>query len=311
MASSSTTLATKLRYAVYIGASSTVFGSAVYLAYHAQRMEQQFQERTKLQQQQTADVTSFSFVYNPQRNEQYSKVATCYDDAIGRDEFYTGINLIRRLLLYWYAKGTVLEVGAGTGRNIPYYKHPNVQRVVLVDSCYEMLEQARDKVMMMRTKNKKGPHYAFVQADSAQLDQLPDHAFDTVIDTFGLCSYDDPVAVIREMIRKCKRKDENGVLIFIEHGRSKSWNFITRHLDKHAEQHAANWGCVWNRDLDDILQTVTTSTTTDTNQNNTNMNTTTGSNVTISSSSLPSMELVHLHTFHFGTTYVIVARPTN
>ena len=151
-----TTLATKLRYAVYIGASSTVFGSAAYLAYHTQRMEQQFQQRTKEQQEQeqTANITSFSFVNNPQRNEQYSKVATSYDDAIGRDEFYMGINLLRRLVLYWYAKGTVLEVGAGTGRNIPYYKYPSVQRVVLVDTCYEMLEQARDKALSRTNRNK-------------------------------------------------------------------------------------------------------------------------------------------------------------
>lgn len=76
-----------------------------------------------------------------------------------------------------------------------------------------MLEQAREKVMSRKSQEQK-PQYAIVQGDSAQLDQLPDHAFDTVIDTFGLCSYDDPVAVIREMIRKCKRKEENGTLIY-------------------------------------------------------------------------------------------------
>jgi methyltransferase OMS1, mitochondrial len=325
-----TTLATKLRYMVYIGASSTVFGSAAYLAYHTQRMDQQFQQRIKEQQQDqqaqqqqdqqqnnkstsVTGSTSFSFVHNPLRNEQYSKVATCYDDAIGRDEFYMGINLLRRLVLYWYAKGTVLEVGAGTGRNIPFYRYPNVQRIVLVDTCYEMLEQARDKVLSRNTKGKSNtgskpnqPQYAFVQGDSAKLDQLPDHSFDTVIDTFGLCSYDDPIAVIREMIRKCKRKEDNGMLIFIEHGRSKTWNWITQHLDKHAEQHAANWGCVWNRDLDVILQTVTTTTTTNTTNSNENHK----NNSADTSSSL-SMEIIHLQTFHFGTTYVIVARPSN
>ena len=344
---SSSSLATKLRYAVYIGASSTVFGSAAYLAYHTQRMDQQFRQRTKEQdeiqeQQKQKNYTStsvagcpscFSFVHNPLRNEQYSKVATCYDDAIGRDEFYMGINLIRRLVLYWYAKGTVLEVGAGTGRNIPFYKYPHVQRIVLVDTCYEMLEQAREKVMSRSgtkgsstsSSSKNQPQYAFVQGDSANLDQLPDHAFDTVVDTFGLCSYDDPVAVIREMIRKCKRKEDNGTLIFIEHGRSKSWNWITNHLDKHAEQHAANWGCVWNRDLDAILQTVTTTTTThntstavanhdddsvilkDAHANHNHNN----NNDSVTASSSLSMEIIHIQTFHFGTTYVIVARPTN
>ncbi len=318
MASSaaSTTLGTKLRYAIYIGTSSTVFGSAAYLAYHTQRMNVEYQQRIEEQQQPSNTTASFSFIHNPQRNEQFSKVATCYDDTIGRDEFYMGVNLLRRLVLYWYAKGTVLEVGAGTGRNVPYYTYPRVQRIVLVDSCYEMLEQARDKVMSRKSQKQK-PQYAFVQCDSAQLDQLPDHAFDTVIDTFGLCSYDDPIAVIREMIRKCKRKEENGTLIFIEHGRSKTWSWITQHLDKHAEQHAANWGCVWNRDLDSILQTVTATTQLETdpidptstiNTNHAVTNNT--SNVSSSSSSSLSMEIISLQTFHFGTTYVIVARPS-
>jgi methyltransferase OMS1, mitochondrial len=290
-------LASKLRYVVYIGASSTVFGSATYLAYHSQLMEKQFEERKR---QLNVDIdpstsssspsSSFSFVNNPQRNDQYSKVATCYDMAIGRDEFYMGINFIRRLLLYWYAKGTVLEVGAGTGRNIPYYTHPKIQRVVLVDTCQEMLEQAREKVTSKRnTKNQ--PQFAFVQGDSANLKQLPDHAFDTVIDTFGLCSYNDPVAVVQEMIRKCKK---DGTIILLEHGRSKSWNIITKHLDRHAEQHAANWGCVWNRDIDAIIDEVTTGSTNLSNDKDNDIYT---------------MEIIQFHKFHFGTTYLIVARP--
>jgi methyltransferase OMS1 len=187
-----------------------------------------------------------------------------------------GINLLRRWLVYWYAKGTVLEVGAGTGRNIPYFSRPSVKRVVLVDTCNDMLEIARRKLQGKNQKHQ--PQYAFIKGDSAHLDQLPDGAFDTVIDTFGLCSYDDPVAVIREMIRLCK---ESGTILLLEHGRSKTWSIVTNHLDKHAEQHAANWGCVWNRDLDAIL---------------------------FEASDAEGLEIIHLHKFHFGTTYLIVAR---
>lgn len=59
-----------------------------------------------------------SFVANPKRTEQFSCVAHKYDDQIGRDEVVMGINMLRRSLLYFHAKGTVLEVGAGTGRNV-------------------------------------------------------------------------------------------------------------------------------------------------------------------------------------------------
>lgn len=264
---------TVLRRMVYIGSGGTVFGSAVYLAYNAQRMEKAYEERLQLEKH----GETFSFIQNPKRNEQYEKVAACYDDCIGRDEFYTGISLLRRWLVYWYAKGTVLEVGAGTGRNMPFYSYPSVKRVVLVDSCNDMLEIARQKLQGTNQKNQ--PQYAFIQGDSAHLEQLPDGAFDTVIDTFGLCSYDDPVAVLREMIRLCKN---SGTILLLEHGRSKTWSFVTKHLDKHAELHAANWGCVWNRDLDAIISEAFDSET---------------------------LEIVQLQTFHFGTTYLVVARP--
>ena len=174
MASSAakSTLGTKLRYAIYIGSSSTVLGSAAYLADHTQRMNEEYQQRIEEEEEQqqqlpsNSTVASFSFIENPQRNDQFRKVATCYDDTIGRDEFYIGINLLRRLVLYWYAKGTVLEVGAGTGRNVPYYTYPRVQRIVLVDSCDEMLDQAREKVMCRKSQEQK-PQYAIVQGDSA------------------------------------------------------------------------------------------------------------------------------------------------
>ena len=105
MASSAakSTLGTKLRYAIYIGSSSTVLGSAAYLADHTQRMNEEYQQRIEEEEEQqqqqlpsNSTAASFSFIENPQR-------------------------LLRRLVLYWYAKGTVLKVGAGTGRDGMYH----------------------------------------------------------------------------------------------------------------------------------------------------------------------------------------------
>ena len=44
-----------------------------------------------------------------------------------------------------------------------------------------------------------------------------DGAFDTVVDTFGLCSYEDPIAALREMRRVCQ---PGGQVLLLEHGRS-------------------------------------------------------------------------------------------
>lgn len=101
-------------------------------------------------------------------------------------------------------------------------------------------------------------------------------SFDTVVDTFGLCSYEDPVAALREMARVCKRGDKRGQILLIEHGRSQSHAWLTNILDKHARPHAAKWGCYWNRDIVGIVKEA-------------------------------GLTIVQRHEFHFGTTQLIVA----
>lgn len=256
------------RKAAIVLTGGGVFTSSVYLTYHTQQMEKAYERK------QQEKPFNFSFVNNPRRNDQYQEVARCYDSAIGKDEFYMGINWMRRALLYFHARGTVLEVGAGTARNLQFYPSA-VQRVVLVDASDQMLEQAKQKVHAQQNRNSP-KRFAIIKGNSAQLD-LPDQAFDTVVDTFGMCSYDDPVAVLKEMVRVCK---PGGKILLLEHGRSKRWDFVTRHLDKHAEEHAANWGCVWNRDLDALLAAAS-----------------------------ENLKIVTLRRFHFGTTYYVVAQP--
>jgi methyltransferase OMS1, mitochondrial len=153
-----------------------------------------------------------------------------------------------------------------------YYPSSLVDRVVMTDSSDKMLSKARKKIHDM---SKEKPKFACRVGDSASLTDFPDKCFDTVVDTFGLCSYDDPVVVLKEMKRVCKM---DGKILLLEHGRSKSWNFITKYLDDHAERHAKNWGCVWNRDLDKILDE-------------------------------SGLQVDALHTWHFGTTYYVVCRP--
>jgi methyltransferase OMS1 len=133
-----------------------------------------------------------------------------------------------------------------------------------------MLDQARQKVLELQ-KKRENPQFAVLKADCAKLD-FPDSTFDTVVDTFGLCSFDDPVAVLKELERVCK---PDGKILMLEHGRSKTFDWITKYLDKNAERHAKNWGCVWNRDLDRIVEE-------------------------------SGLQLERIHTWHFGTTYYMV-----
>ncbi|KAG7361153.1 methyltransferase type 11 domain containing protein [Nitzschia inconspicua] len=255
------------RNAPMIAAAGGIYVAACYIGYSAVQKNKADIEETELALQ-TGD--NFSFISNPNRTDQFQNVAAKYDDEIGRDESVMGINLLRRSLLYFHAKGTVLEVGAGTGRNIPYYPSSSVDRVLMTDSSDKMLAQARKKI-----QNIERPKFACRVGDCTTLDEFPDQCFDTVVDTFGLCSYQNPVDVLREMKRVCK---PDGKILLLEHGRSKTWDFITKYLDKNAERHAKNWGCVWNRDLDQIVEE-------------------------------SGLQLETLHTWHFGTTYYMVCRP--
>jgi methyltransferase OMS1, mitochondrial len=144
----------------------------------------------------------------------------------------------------------------------------------MTDSSDKMLAQARKKIQSIEKDGR--PKFACRVSDCSTLKDFPDDCFDTVVDTFGLCSYQDPIQVLKEMKRVCKKPD--GKILLLEHGRSKTWDFITRYLDKNAERHAKNWGCVWNRDLDQIVKD-------------------------------SGLHLETLHTWHFGTTYYMVCRP--
>jgi methyltransferase OMS1, mitochondrial len=91
-----------------------IYVAACYIGYSAVQKNKADIEETE----RALSHDNFSFISNPNRTDQFQNVASKYDNEIGRDESVMGINFLRRSLLYFHAKGTVLEVGAGTGRNV-------------------------------------------------------------------------------------------------------------------------------------------------------------------------------------------------
>ncbi len=104
------------------------------------------------------------------------------------------------------ARGVVLEVAAGTGRNLPYYP-PDVT-VTLCDISLGMLRQARRR----RAAPPLSPA-AFVAADAERL-PFADGSFDTVLCSLSLCTIPDPVAALREMKRLLR---PGGRILLLEH----------------------------------------------------------------------------------------------
>ncbi|KAF5680374.1 Methyltransferase mitochondrial [Fusarium heterosporum] len=75
--------------------------------------------------------------------------------------------------------------------------------------------------------------------------------YDTVIQTFGLCSVSDPVAVVNNLAKAVK--PGSGRIILLEHG--KGWfGIVNGLLDKNAGKHFEKYGCWWNRDIEALVE---------------------------------------------------------
>jgi ubiquinone/menaquinone biosynthesis C-methylase UbiE len=107
------------------------------------------------------------------------------------------------------ARGVVLEVGVGSGLNLPLYG-PAVTRVVAVDPSPELLRLASK-----RTADAVVP-VSRLQG-SAEYVPFADAAFDTIVMTWTLCSISNPIEALAEMRRVLK---PGGRLLFVEHGLS-------------------------------------------------------------------------------------------
>lgn len=100
-----------------------------------------------------------------------------------------------------------LEVGVGTGKNIPFYP-PDV-KVTAIDLSPRMLKQAQKRASAL------GKELELKEMDVQHL-TFPDHVFDTVFATFVFCSVSHPVLGLRELRRVCK---SSGRLLLLEHMR--------------------------------------------------------------------------------------------
>ncbi|MGD9038277.1 MAG: class I SAM-dependent methyltransferase [Desulfobacteraceae bacterium] len=100
-----------------------------------------------------------------------------------------------------------LEVGIGTGKNLPYYPKDVKMTAIELSPC--MLEKARKKASDL------GLDVDLTEMDVQDL-SFPDRSFDTVFATFVFCSVPDPVMGLQELRRVCKT---GGRLLLLEHMR--------------------------------------------------------------------------------------------
>lgn len=106
------------------------------------------------------------------------------------------------------ARGTVLEIGFGSGHNLPLYDPRTVSRVVALEPAVEMWALAQPAVA-------RSPVPVEALVGAAEEIALPAASVDTVVTTFTLCTVADPVAALAAA-RRALRPD--GQLLFCEHG---------------------------------------------------------------------------------------------
>lgn len=113
----------------------------------------------------------------------------------------------RRSRLLLGARGSVLEIGGGTGANLPHYR--NVERVVVAEP---------DPFMRRKLNSKLGQAHVPVETSDADAQRLPfeDGSFDVAVSTLVLCTVPDQRLALAEVQRVLR---PGGALLFMEHVR--------------------------------------------------------------------------------------------
>jgi SAM-dependent methyltransferase len=141
------------------------------------------------------------------------------------------------------AKGVVLEVGVGSGLNLPIYGR-EVRKLYALDPSEELLRMARSQAARVAFSVE----FLCRPAEAIPLEEA---SVDYIVTTWTLCTIRDPIAALQEMHRVLRPE---GRLIFVEHGRSPD-PAVVRWQDRLTPLwRRVAGGCHLNRPIDRLLQ---------------------------------------------------------
>ena len=141
-------------------------------------------------------------------------------------------------------RGQVLEVGFGSGLNLPYYPR-EVRTLTAIEPSTAMRDRAMKRV------EKSGRTVSLVARGIDKKQFLPDGSFDTIVSTWTMCTIADPAAALKEIYRLLKR---GGRFVFVEHGLAPDREVVK--WQKRFNNFTQKWGggCHLDRDIEAILR---------------------------------------------------------
>jgi len=141
------------------------------------------------------------------------------------------------------AKGIVLDIGIGSGLNIPFYNKSNIDRLYGLDPSEELLKIAKP----LAKKNEL--EIEFLQC-GAEAIPLPDQSIDTVLITYTMCTIPDIKLSNSEIMRVLKPE---GQLLFCEHGLAPDKNIAKWQRRINPIWSKIAGGCNLNRDIPKLI----------------------------------------------------------
>ena len=141
------------------------------------------------------------------------------------------------------AEGVVLDVGIGSGLNVPFYNKSKINYLYGLDPSKELLDIAKS----IAKENQLEVDFLQCSAESIP---LPDKSIDTVLITYTMCTIPDVALSNSEIMRVLK---DDGKLLFCEHGLAPD-----KHIAKWQKRINPLWGkiaggCNLNRDIPKLI----------------------------------------------------------
>ena len=141
------------------------------------------------------------------------------------------------------AEGVVLDVGIGSGLNIPFYNKSKINYLYGLDPSKELLDIAKS------IANENQLEVDFLQC-SAESIPLPDRSIDTVLITYTMCTIPDVALSNSEIMRVLK---DDGKLLFCEHGLAPDKNIAKWQKRINPLWRKIAGGCNLNRDIPKLI----------------------------------------------------------